>query len=336
MRQLTFFRPGELEWRDVPEPRLSGPGEAIVRPIVVGRCDLDTGYVRGTVPLAAGNAIGHECIAEVVDLSDHASSFTIGQRVIVSPQISCGTCAFCRRGLTGRCSSVPFAASYGMGREGGYGGAASDLVRVPYAEAMLVPLPVGSDPVKMIGAADAALDAWRSVGPYLRERPGCAVLVAGGWPSRIGIYAAGIAVALGAARVDYVDTDDERLTMARRFGANALKLPLDLEPIYGIVVDSCGNAGVLRQAIRATEPEGVITSCTIHRGDATPLPLQEMYWKGIIFRTGRPNVRSQIEPVLNLCAKGFDPSVLQTLVAPFDDAPEAFLDAAVSVAVSRA
>ena len=81
---------------------------------------------------------------EVVDLSGDISSFAIGQRVIVSPQICCGTCAFCRRGLTGRCASVPFAASYGMGREGDYGGAASDLMRVPYAKAMLVPLPKGT------------------------------------------------------------------------------------------------------------------------------------------------------------------------------------------------
>lgn len=336
MRQLTFIKPGTLEWWDVPEPRLQGPAEAIVRPLVVGRCDLDTAYVRGQAPLAGGNAIGHECIAEVVALGEGVARLRPGDKVMLSPQICCGTCGFCRRGHTGRCSSVPFAASYGMGREGGYGGAASDRVRVPFAEAMLVPLPAGSDPVKMIGAADAALDAWRSIGPYLRERPGCSVLVAGGWPSRIGIYAAGIAVAMGAGRVDYLDTDDERLALARRFGATARKLPLELDAEYTVVVDSCGQADVLRQIIAATEPEGIVTSCTIHRGNATPLPLQDMYWKGITFRIGRPNVRAQMEPLLALCADGFDPSLLETVVAPFDDAPEAFLDEAVSVAVSRA
>jgi threonine dehydrogenase-like Zn-dependent dehydrogenase len=335
VRQLTFIKPGKLEWWDVPEPKIRQPGEAIVRPIVVGRCDLDTGYVRGLAPLATGNAIGHECIAEVVDLGDEVKAFKLGDRVVVSPQICCGTCSFCRRGLTGRCSAVPFAASYGMGREGNYGGAASDFVRVPYADAMLVRLPARSDPIKMIGAADAVLDAWRCVGPYLQERPGCSVLVVGGWPSRIGIYAAGVAVAMGAARVDYADTDEVRLALARRFGATALRQPIELNQQYGIVVDAAGDADVLRQAIRATEPEGIITSCTIHRGDATPLPLQEMYWKGITFRTGRPNVRSQMEPVLELCAHGFDPSLLETIVAPFEAAPDAFLDQAVSVAISR-
>jgi hypothetical protein len=125
------------------------------------------------------------------------------------------------------------------------------------------------------------------------------------------------------------------LALAQSLGATALKRPLELHSIYGIVIDACGDADVLRQAIRATEPEGIITSCTIHRGDATALPLQEMYWKGITFRTGRPNVRAQMESVLDLCASGFDPSALHTIIAPFDEAPEAFLDPAVSVAVSR-
>lgn len=169
MRQLTFIKPGKLEWWDVPESKIRRPGEAIVRSIVVGRCDLDTGYVRGLAPLATGNAIGHECIAEVVDLGDEVTAFKLGDRVVVSPQICCGTCSFCRRGLTGRCSAVPFAASYGMGREGNYGGAASDFVRVPYADAMLVRLPARSDPIKMIGAADAVLDAWRCVGPFFKS-----------------------------------------------------------------------------------------------------------------------------------------------------------------------
>jgi hypothetical protein len=60
-----------------------------------------------------------------------------------------------------------------------------------------------------------------------------------------------------------------------------------------------------------------------------------LYWKGITFRTGRPNVRSQMEPVLDLCTHGFDPSILETVIAPFEQAPDAFLDDAISVAISR-
>src|SRR5262245_37518823 len=135
MRQVVFIAPGKLEWREVPAPQLVGDDDAIVRPIVVGRCDLDTLYVTGRMPLASGEPIGHEIIAEIVEVGTNVTRFAIGQRVIVAAQISCGRCRRCRAGLTGRCESVPFSASFGMGRAGNYGGGLSDRLRVPFANA---------------------------------------------------------------------------------------------------------------------------------------------------------------------------------------------------------
>ena len=117
MRHAVFVEPGCVEWREAPDARLQGAGEAIVRPTVVGRCDLDVAYVRGQAPMPAGAPIGHEIIGEIVDLGETAAGgFSIGQRVFVSAQIACGACDACRRGRTGRCTAVPFGASYGMGR----------------------------------------------------------------------------------------------------------------------------------------------------------------------------------------------------------------------------
>jgi threonine dehydrogenase-like Zn-dependent dehydrogenase len=336
MRQLTFVRQGLVEWRDVADATIQTGLDALVRPLVLGRCDLDVGFVRGVAPMREGEPIGHEVIGEVVDVGDLVRSVTPGQHVIVPSQISCGTCRNCRRGFTGRCQSVPFGAGYGMNRDGNFGCAAADLVRVPYADAMLVPLPTGADPVAMIGAADMALDAWRAVGPQLRERPGASVLVMGGLASVIGIYAAGIAVALGAGRVDYVDDDPRRLAEAAKYGANAIARPCDLTGVYEIVVDADGQADTLVQALRATEPEGLFTSVSIHLRPLTGLPLIELYHKGITFRTGRANVRAQTEALLPLCTHGhFDPAMIDTQLYTFDDAPAAWLDDAVRTVAAR-
>lgn len=337
MRQLTFAEKGKVEWREVPDARLQSGIEAVVRPLVIGRCDLDVGFLKGAAPLLPGSPIGHEMIGEIVDIGDAVHRVRPGQIVIVPSQISCGTCRNCWRGFTGRCLTVPLGAGYGMGRAGDHGSAAADLVRVPFADAMLVPLPQGADPVAMIGAADMALDAWRAVAPQLQQRPGATVLVMGGSAAVIGIYAAGIAVALGASRVDYVDDDEARLTQAARFGANPIRRPTELDSLYEIVVDADGEAETLVQAIRATEPEGLFTSVTIHMRPLTGLPLIEMYFKGLSFHTGRANVRSAIEPVLNLCAHGhFHPDRVATTLYGFDDAPAAWLDPAVRTAASRA
>jgi threonine dehydrogenase-like Zn-dependent dehydrogenase len=337
MRQLTFVEPGKVEWREAPDARITAAVEAVVRPLVLGRCDLDVGFLSGKAPMAPGSPIGHEMIGEVVDVGDSVRRIRPGQLVIVPSQISCGTCRNCRRGFTGRCLSVPLGAGYGMGRDGDFGSAAADLVRVPFADAMLVPLPAGADPVRMIGAADMALDAWRAVAPQLAERPGARVLVMGGLASVIGIYAAAMAVALGAGQVDYVDDDPARLAEAARYGATPIRRPCELSGVYEIVVDADGEAETLVQAIRATEPEGLFTSVTIHMRPLTGLPLIEMYFKGIAFRTGRANVRTNIEPVLALCTHGhFDPAAVSTRLYSFDEAPAAWMDPAVRTAAARA
>src|SRR5262245_31156251 len=142
MEQLTLVETKRIEWRDVPEPKLEGDGEAIVRPLAVTRCDIDMPYVSGILPPPRPFALGHECVGELVELGSAVRGLRVGQRVVVPFQLSCGRCASCRRGHTGSCESVPFLACYGIpltDRE--WGGALSEAIRVPFAEHMLVPAP---------------------------------------------------------------------------------------------------------------------------------------------------------------------------------------------------
>ena len=68
MRHLVIEQPGRLAWRECAGPRLETNVDALVRPLVVGRCDLDVAIVRGVVPILGGSALGHECIAEVIEV----------------------------------------------------------------------------------------------------------------------------------------------------------------------------------------------------------------------------------------------------------------------------
>jgi len=336
MRQLVIEQPGRLAWRECARPRLQAAGEALVRPLVVGRCDLDVAFVRGVVPVPSGSALGHECIAEVVEVGDGVSSIAPGQRVLVSAQISCGVCDMCRRGCTGRCLSVPFGASFGMGRAGNFGGALTDCLRVPYSDAMLVPLPANLDPIEAISVADMALDAWRAVGSPLQERPGASVLVAGGNPTVIGLYAAAIALAMGAAEVVYMDDDKERRSRAELIGARCVARGNSLGSHFDIVVDACGDPAALAETLSYAAPEAIFTSVTVYLGGPVALPLREMYFKGITFRTGRPNVRPAMEHVLGLCRAGaFKPDAVPASVFDFERAEEAWLSDALRTAAVR-
>src|ERR1700691_6456326 len=104
MRRLLFIEPGRLEWEEAPDPELQGPGEAIVRPIAASNCDLDTAIVRGDAPLPGPFAIGHEFIAEVVEVGEDVTSFAAGDVAIVPGKISCGEGESCRHGTASGCS----------------------------------------------------------------------------------------------------------------------------------------------------------------------------------------------------------------------------------------
>src|SRR5262245_11919931 len=173
MQQLTCLGPNKLEWHEVPEPRIAGDGEALVRPLAVARCDIDRFLASGLFPLRGPFALGHECVGEVIALGDAVRGLAIGQRVVVSFQVSCGRCPRCAAGLTALCEKLPTLSDYGMQPLSGveYGGMLSDLIRVPYAEAMLQPLPAGLEPAALASVSDNVLDGYRAVAPHLAAHP---------------------------------------------------------------------------------------------------------------------------------------------------------------------
>jgi threonine dehydrogenase-like Zn-dependent dehydrogenase len=340
MEQLTFVAPHRLEWREVPEPTLDTPEAALVRPVAVATCDLDAGIVNGSAPLPGPFAFGHEFVADVVAVGDNVRATRVGQRVVVPFQINCGTCDPCTRGLTASCARVPLMASYGLAplsRE--YGGALSDLVTVPFADAMLVPLPAGVDPAAAASASDNIPDGWRAVAPHLARRPGAPVLVLGGaGGGSVGLYAAAIAVALGSERVDYVDEDPDRLGIAERVGAHALPGPVGKRyGPYPITVNHSVDPAGLTTALRSTEPGGTCTSTTIYFGSDISIPMLEMYTTGVTLTTSRVSARALIPDVLELIGSDrLHPELVTARTVEWADAVDALAEHTHKTVVVRA
>jgi alcohol dehydrogenase len=339
MRQLMMIEPGRLEWSEVEQPDLRGAGEALVSPIAVATCDLDGPIVTGEAPIPGPIALGHECVGEVLAVGSEVASFKAGDRVVVPFQISCGECARCRAGLTGNCLSVPERSMYGFGALGGeWGGMLSEVVRVPYAEAMLVGAPAQLDPVSIASASDNIPDAWRTVAPHLAAMPGAEVLVLGGGARSIGLYATGLALALGARGVTYLDGDPGRLAIASDLGAEVIEgpAPYRLERGYPIVLDAGASRETLACACRSTEPGGHCTHVGILYEPETPVPLLEMYGTGVNLHVGRAAARADIPAALELIAGGgFDPSVVTDRVLPFAAAETALLEPHTKLVFSR-
>ena len=332
MPGLTYVGKRELEWREELARELDADVEAVVRPIAVATCDLDALIVAGASPFPPPFAIGHEGVAEVVQVGDRVTSVAPGDRVVVPFQVSCGTCGPCLDGRTGNCRTVPWQSTYGFGFGDAYwGGFLADSVLVPYADHMLVPLPAGVSPEAAASASDNIPDAYRTVS-LLRDRwPGAPVLVVGGaGPGSIGLFAVGHAKALGAERVLYVDEDEQRCIIAAQLGAEILsELPERPVEHFPITVDASANPRGLELALRATAPDGTCTSTGIYFDDSDPphFPLFEMYVRNTTFVTGRVHARTEIPHVLGAIESGrFDPTRVTTKVVDWEDAPDALVE----------
>ncbi|MEO1078927.1 MAG: alcohol dehydrogenase catalytic domain-containing protein [Pseudomonadota bacterium] len=333
MRQLTLTGVQTLEWWDVPAPRITSDREAVVRPMAVARCDLDVYQYLGAYTRPPPYAFGHEAAGEVVEVGDAVTAFEPGDRVVIPFQISCGECPSCRRGWTNACTAVPPLASYGLGThpDGDWGGALSDLMLIPFADAMLLPLPAGVSLAQACGAGDNVADGYRTVASYLQRFPKEPILIAGGLAQSLGLYAAMAAVALGSSRVVYTDSDPRRLAAAAAIGAEAHSIDYGTvekhEDGFLITVDASGTAEGLAFALRSTAPCGFCTGVSAGLGRETSLPTGSMYLKGVTYDLSRVHSRTVLGGVLDcLCEHRIDPLAIGARELPFSAAADAMAE----------
>ncbi len=339
MEQLTFVKRNVLEWRAVPDPVLTGPNQALVRPLAVARCDLDLPIVRGATLFRPPFPVGHEFVGELAAKTDDLAGFHVGQRVAVAFQVSCGTCPVCAGGHSKSCENLSGAHDYGMGSGGkNFGGAIADLVLVPYAAQMLLALPDEIDPVAVASLSDNIVEAWKLAGAQLERQPGTPTLVLGGLAASIGLYTTGLAVAMGS-EVVYLDTDAERCRVAEGLGARVEQiavLPKAWERKFPLVVDASGTQDGYRFCVRSAGVEGTITAASVFWTNDFSIPYLDLYLSGATLKIGRVDSRETMPKVLDWIARGaFRARDVVSSVVPWQDAREAWMEPGTKLVVRR-
>ncbi|MFE1953360.1 NAD(P)-dependent alcohol dehydrogenase [Streptomyces sp. NPDC059524] len=207
--------PAEVVDVPVPEP---GPGQALVEVAGCGLCHSD--FTMLGMPAEFGRALGwsipftlgHETAGRIAELGAGVTGFAPGDPVALVSPASCGTCAYCVRGLDASCPNAP--AGRGFGRDGGL--AEYVLVDDPRA---LLPLG-GLDPRTAGPLTDAGATSYHAVrraAPRIRPGGTAVVIGAGG----LGAFAVQFLCLLTGAQVVAVDTDEARLKVAAELGAHA-------------------------------------------------------------------------------------------------------------------
>lgn len=340
MDHLVFTEPGRVQWQEAADPVLPDERAALIRPTAVARCDLDLpmaafGIFPGPYP------VGHEVAGVVAAVGADVRGVAVGDRVTVPFQVSCGACPECAAARFAACepNRARAGAAFGFGESGGgHGGAVADLLLVPAADHMLLRTPDAIPDEVACLIPDNVADGYRAVAPGLARRPGDDVLIVGADALSISLYAIAAAQALGAGAVRYADGDPERLAAAAALGAEAIEItewPRRLERAGVVVAGSLSPDGLMT-AVRSTAPYGVLTSVVIHFTPEVPMPLLEMYTRGITFHTSRVESRGLLPELLDLVASGrLDPRVVPTTVAPWDRAADAWLEPALKLVLHR-
>jgi threonine dehydrogenase-like Zn-dependent dehydrogenase len=235
MKANCWIRPNTVEIREVPDPQILSPRDAIIRVTSAAICGSDMHLYNGFVPaMRKGDVLGHEMMGEIVEVGSEVRDRAVGDRVVVAFPIACGRCSACAAEAYSICeNSNPNAslAEKTLGRSpagifgyshlfGGYPGGQAEYARVPYADVGTVKIEDDLEDERVVFLSDVLPTGWMAA-EMCDVTPGDVIAVWGA--GAVGLFAAHSAYLMGAERVIVIDRFDYRLRRAReRAGAETL------------------------------------------------------------------------------------------------------------------
>jgi alcohol dehydrogenase len=215
MNALVYHGPGKPSWESHPRPTLQHPGDAIVRITTSTICGSDLHILKGDVPsVTEGRILGHEGIGVVDEVGEAVAGFQKGDKVLISCITACGKCDFCRKQMYSHC------------RHGGWilgntiDGTQAEYVRIPYADTGLYALPPDADEDGAVMLSDILPTGFECGVLKGQVKPGDTVAIVGAGP--VGLAALMTARFYSPAMIISIDLDDNRLKVAKEFGATVL------------------------------------------------------------------------------------------------------------------
>jgi len=264
---------------ELPEP---GAREVRVRVRAVALNHLDMWVRRGlpNLKLEYPHRLGADIVGEVEALGSGARGVKVGDRVVVSPGVSCGVCERCLSGQDNLCRQY---AILGEHTQGGY----SRHVVVP--DANMLPYP-GELPFTQVAAVPLVfLTAWQMVVDKARVRPGQTVLVQA---AGSGVSSAAIQIAkLHGARVIATTGSDAKMERARALGADEVvnyttqDFVAEVKKLTGkrgvdVVIEHVGGE-VMSKSVAATTSGGRIVTCGATAGFEPKIDLRHVFFRQI-------------------------------------------------------
>jgi len=348
--------------RNMPEPQIEHPEDAIVRVLRSCICGSDLHLYHGLVPdTRVGTTFGHEFIGEVVEIGSSVQKLKVGDKVMVPFNIACGKCAFCKQELFGNChESNSMATAVGgifgySHTAGGFQGGQAEYARVPYADVGPTVIPDWMDPDDAVLLTDVVPTGYQAA-EMAGIQKGDTVVVFGAGP--IGIMAAKSAWLFGAGRVIVIDHLEYRLDFVAKYAqCEAYNFNSIGDPVVFIKTqtdslgaDVCidavgceakgnltntvlgtklllqgGSTTALHWAINGVKKGGIVSIVGVYGPTDALVPIGNVVNKGITIRANQAAVKRHLPKLIEHIKNGvLDPKQIITHRVPLEEVADAY------------
>ena len=237
MKALVYHGPSKLALEEKPKPVITTPTDAIVKIKKTTICGTDLHIMKGDVPTVTdGRILGHEGVGTIEQVGGSVSNFRVGDAVLISCISSCGKCGNCKKGMYSHCEN---GGGWILGNT--IDGTQAEFVRIPYADNSLYPIPAGADEEALVMLSDILPTGFECGVLKGEVKPGDTVAIVGCGP--IGLAALLTAQFYSPAEIIMIDVDDNRLEVARKFGATSVINNSDGKAVEKVLALT-GNRGV--------------------------------------------------------------------------------------------
>jgi alcohol dehydrogenase len=288
MKALVYHGPGNKSWQEKPKPVILQGTDAIVRVTKTTICGTDLHILKGDIPeVTYGRILGHEGVGVIEETGNSVTNFKKGDHVIISCISSCGKCDYCKKGMYSHCENGGWILGHLID------GTQAEYVRIPFADNSLYHIPPGSDEEALVMLSDILPTGFECGVLNGKVQPGNTVAIVGAGP--IGLASLLTAQFYSPAEIIMIDPDDNRLEVAKEFGAtqlinnskeNAAEKVKQLTNGKGVdtAIEAVGIPATFELCELIVAPGGIIAIIGVH-GKSVQLHLENLWAQNISITT---------------------------------------------------
>jgi alcohol dehydrogenase len=326
MNALVYGGVGKIELKEVPVPKITKPTDALIRITKTTICGTDLGIIKGKVPtVKPGTTLGHEGVGIVEEVGDSVRNFKKGDHVIISCITSDGSCEYCKKGMYAHCEDGGWILGHLIN------GTQAEYVCIPHADNSLHHIPAGADEEALVMLSDILPTGYEIGVLNGRVKPGDTIAIVGSGP--IGMSALLTAQFFSPAKIYMIDLDNNRLGVAKKFGATDIinsetenvieKIMSETKDGVDVAIEAVGLPATFDICQNIVRPGGHVAVVGVH-GHSVDFQLQKLWIQNITLTTGLVSTYTTPMLLKNVRSGKLHPEKLITHHFAMDDILQAY------------